>query len=309
MIYWIKEQSLTRLLCVLITVALLLLNSIWLPQTALVFDVMSALPGVTVAFFLAIYAIFYSVVRPSERISSMAGDASILIVFSHVGSVYGYLIATSPYPLYDELLTSLDRMIGFNWLAYNEIVFSSMALRVLSLVAYYMTLPLVVATMIWLSLKGRTQESREFVLSIILGAIVCITISWFIPAAGAVGYYSPDDSLYNGMIRIVDLEYKQDYFKLRAGETVAFSMEEPKGLVAFPSYHVCMAILTTLALRHYRLIFWSVFGISFATFMSTPVDGGHHLVDGLAGALVGIMCFYSARHITTIETKRSGARP
>lgn len=286
-------------------VLLLIISVVWVLLSSHSFDWQSSLLGLLVPAGLFIYAIFYTFIRPVRRISSMSVEAGLLIMFSHVGCVFGYLIATSPFPLQDELLVHMDRMFGFDWLVYSKFVFSSPALRTISLIFYNLTLPLVVVTMVWLSLKGKTAQSSKFVLTIIIGAIVCISISWVIPAAGAVGYYAPDESLYQGLPIFIDIHYKQDYFELRDGKAFVISLTEPKGLVAFPSYHVCMAVLILLALLKEGPLFWLMLVANALTIASTPIDGGHHLVDILGGMIVAVACYKLVHRLDCIVSKAS----
>lgn len=236
----------------------------------------------------------------------MVFNAVLLIVFSHLGCVYGYLIATSPLPLYDESLVRIDKYLGFNWLTYSSTAFSSDILRYASLVFYNLTLPLTLFTTIYLSLKGQIKKSTEFVFTIMLGAFVCITISWFIPAAGAVGHYAPNDLFYNGYPILVDINYKQDYFFLRAGNETTLSFIAPKGLVAFPSYHVCMAVLIILACKKATKLFWIMLIINFLTILSTPIDGGHHLSDAIGGVIVAIGCYAALNFLPNRKFSTNG---
>lgn len=300
----LKSNSLT--ISVILTAMLLMIDIVWVLASPLSFDWGSVALGLSVPAGILLYAAFYTFVRPAERISNMSVNAVVLILFSHIGCVYGYLIATSPLPLQDELFVSIDSFFGFDWVAYSRFVFSSTTLRVVSLIFYNLTLPLVVFTIIWLSFKGKTTQSRDFVLTIIVGAIVCISISWFLPAAGAVGYFAPDESLYGGLPIIVDLEYKQDYFELRKGMEFVISLSEPKGFVAFPSYHVCMAILIILAFRNEGAVLWIMLMVNSLTIASTPIDGGHHLSDVLGGLFVGVVCFLLVRMFVKDNSSQNG---
>lgn len=285
--------------CLLLTLLTFTAVLIWLPLSSISIDWESTKLGFITVCLLLAYGSFYTFIRPSDRISSMVFDAVLLIVFSHFGCVYGYLIATSPLPLYDEIFIKFDNLVGFDWKTYSTLIFSSDTLRYASLVFYNLTLPLTLFTTIYLSLKGFTDQSAEFVFTIILGAIVCITISWFLPAAGAVGHYAPTELFYNGHPILVDINYKQDYFSLRSGAETTLSFHAPKGLVAFPSYHVCMAVLIIIAFRRTKKLFWLMLIINFLTIASTPIDGGHHLSDAFGGVIVAVVCYAALKLLPT----------
>jgi len=72
-----------------------------------------------------------------------------------------------------------------------------------------------------------------------------------------------------------------------------------QGLISIPSLHAAMAVLLVHAMRGTRLL--PVFAVlNVAMLVSTPLDGGHYLVDVLAGValVVGLIAFehrHSAR--------------
>ena len=153
----------------------------------------------------------------------------------------------------------------------------------------------VILTVVWLSLAGRIGRSREFVSTIILGGILCIGISGLIPTAGAAGHYAPGSDFYLGYTIIVDRAYMQDFFDLRNGINVIISLAEPKGLISFPSYHACMAVLVVIAFRGLGYIFWLMLVMNFCVIATTPVEGGHHLTDVLGGIVVAFAAFVLVR--------------
>jgi hypothetical protein len=64
------------------------------------------------------------------------------------------------------------------------------------------------------------------------------------------------------------------------------------GLVAFPSYHVGLSVIMMVAFRGVKRWFWPIVVLNTLVIMSTPIDGGHHLSDGLGGA---VSCFARRR--------------
>ena len=112
----------SSVLSVSLTALLLVIDVVWVLVSPLSFDWGSIGIGLAVPAVLLLYAAFYTFIRPAERISSMSVDAAILILFSHVGCVFGYLIATSPMPLQDELFLGIDQFLGFDWIAYSSLV-------------------------------------------------------------------------------------------------------------------------------------------------------------------------------------------
>ena len=65
------------------------------------------------------------------------------------------------------------------------------------------------------------------------------------------------------------------------------------GMIAFPSFHVMWAVLTTYAALPYRKLFWGVALINVLVILSTLMLGWHYLVDVPAGLLLGALSLYA----------------
>jgi len=75
---------------------------------------------------------------------------------------------------------------------------------------------------------------------------------------------------------------------------VQISQADAQGLVSLPSFHTALGVLFCLALRHSRLG-WPCLLLNLLMITSTPVMGGHDLVDLLAGALLPLGLFAAGR--------------
>ena len=102
----------------------------------------------------------------------------------------------------------------------------------------------------------------------------------------------------------VDLAYKQAFFDIRAGTSRLISLDHPQGLIAFPSYHWTLSVLTVIAFWRVRIWFWPVLALNLAVILSSPVDGGHHLADALAGVLVAFLAWGMAEKLSTVVEGR-----
>jgi membrane-associated phospholipid phosphatase len=280
--------------------ALFVVDLVWMSVSRLQFDWASLTLGVSVPVILLLAAWFYTFHRPSERIANLSVDAAILILFSHLGCIFSYLVSAHGGDLQDELMVAVDQSLGFDWHSYTQFFLRNDLLRLASILFYSLTLVLVVATVVWLSFAGHTGRSREFVSTIILGAILCIGISGLVPTAGGAGYFAPDSAFYLGHMVIVDRDYMQDFFDLRSGVNVIVSLVEPKGLISFPSYHACMAVLVILAFRRMGFMFWLMLAVNVGVIATTPVEGGHHLSDVLGGIALGLVAFVLIRRFTGV---------
>lgn len=237
---------------------------------------------------LILVGLFYSRVRLIPKFATCTFEMAYLLVFSAAAAVLSYIATGLSLPLIDEFLVQVDGFLGFEWLRYIAYVNERPLLGRLSTAVYMTTLTQIALTAAILPLAGRPERSRELVLAIMIAGLATILISALWPAAGALGHYRPDEALYQANRPLVDLAYKEEFFAMREGEIRILSLVAMKGLIAFPSYHAVLAVLTVAVFRGIPWAFWPLAALNLAVLLSTPIDGGHHLIDMLAGVVVAL---------------------
>jgi hypothetical protein len=240
---------------------------------------------------------FYLRIRPDSRISHLMRETAHLVAFSAAGAVLSYVAATMGRPLVDEWLVAADRLMGFDWAGYVAAVNERPWLGGVSSVIYMSTLPQVAVAAVLLPLIGLTERSREFVLAVMLAALGAIAVSAILPSAGALAYFRPDTEFLAGNAPVVDLAYKQEFYRMRELAIPVLSLDGAKGLIAFPSYHVALSVLIALAFRDRTALFVPLAALNFGIILATPVDGGHHLSDAIGGAALALAALWTASRI------------
>jgi len=243
---------------------------------------------------------FYKVKRPEPAISRILWEVAHLALFTNTAAMLSYLAIGLNRPLADEFFIAIDLIIGFDWMAYVGFVNERPWLGSLSTFLYISTLFQVALAAILLPLFGRIDRARELVMAVFISALAAIAISAAYPTSGALAYFRPDEAFYMANQPMVDLAYKQEFFRMRALEIPELSLRGMKGLIAFPSYHVSLSILTALAFRGMPWLFWPLCALNIAVIFTTPVDGGHHLIDGIGGALVALASLW-----VTVQLRRA----
>jgi membrane-associated phospholipid phosphatase len=223
-------------------------------------------------FFIAALAspLFINRYRQDERISHTVRFATLLIVFSSAASALSYLVTSVNLPLFDDVLSSWDNKLGFDWNTAHSWMRNHEFLKTLLHYVYVSFLPQSLFVTLFLGFTFRLPQLGKFMESIIISCLLTIIISGLLPAAGpSLGLWFPDfEMLRNGSLRTIDLYNTQ-------------------GLISFPSYHTVLAILLTYAMRNTPL--FSVFFIlNSAMIFSTPTEGGHYLVDVAGGAAIAL---------------------
>ena len=225
-------------------------------------------------------------------------DLGLLVLFAPVGFILSYLATSHSGTPFDAYLVQLDKRIGFDWLSYHSFFLQNPWFRSFSLFFYLLIPVFPIICLIALCQKRNFSTAADAVVVIMLSALICIGISVLVPAYGAAGFYQPDSDFYKGYNILFDHEYKQTIIALNQGRKVTIRLWQPIAVVAFPSYHACLAILTILLSWSISKWFWWMLLVNVAGILAIPVDGGHHLIDVLAGLLVSIVTFTFIRHLS-----------
>lgn len=277
-----------------ITLAVLAVDAAGFAALGLRFDWPSALKVVIAWPVLTAIGWFYMARRKDAPVAHLFRETAHLAAFSAAAAMLSYLATALDRPLIDAWLVAADSAIGFDWVAYVAFVNERPWLGTVSSVLYLSTLPQVAVAVILLPVLGLADRSRELVLAVMIAALVAIAVSGLLPSAGALGHFRPNPDFYLQNAPLVDLAYKEEFFRMRALEIATLSLDEPKGLIAFPSYHVALSVLIALAFRGRTLIFPALAALNIGVILSTPIDGGHHLIDGISGAALAFASLWAA---------------
>lgn len=261
------------------------------------FDWPSAAMAATAWLGLMALGRFYATRRIDPPVSHLMRETAHLVAFTAVAAVLSYLAAAANRPLVDEWLVLADGLFGFDWEGYVGFVNERPGLGAISSAIYMSTLPQVAVAAILLPMIGLTDRSREFVLAVMFAALIAILVSAILPSAGALAYYRPDASFMAQNSPVVDLAYKDEFYRMRALAIATISLDGAKGLIAFPSYHVALSVLIALAFRGRWAFFIPFAALNFAVILTTPVDGGHHFSDALGGTIVAVFSLVLASRV------------
>ena len=81
-----------------------------------------------------------------------------------------------------------------------------------------------------------------------------------------------------------------------------------KGLVGFPSLHVVLALLVAWSVRQINFWRWIYLAINAVVVIATPIQGGHHLIDVIAGFPVAALAIIAADHMCRLSARTARAR-
>jgi hypothetical protein len=221
-----------------------------------------------------------AIYRRNRVITDMAAATASWVALMSTGVVLSYLAASCALPLQDEMMERLDRVVGFDWLAWGDAMLSQPILSWLLAIAYSSLRPQVAFSIIYFTASGRAARIRELLLlgGVTLAVTVLISMIW--PTLGPFAEHGGGE--------FGDVAYLPDLLALRAGGAWHFKLFAMQGIVQMPSYHTVMAVLFTYAFRCTGLIGYGIAALNVVMLLSIPPIGGHYLVDMLAGGALAL---------------------
>ncbi len=254
-----------------------------------------SVPWSTVGVIAAAVALFFAPLanrryRNDPRIGTTLRSAALLVAFWITGATLSYLVVSTNAPLVDASLAAWDHALGFDWLALHAWLQTHPSARAALHLAYYSGLAQLVLVVLLLGFGARPARLEEFMRLFIVACLVTTVLSGFFPAAGAWKHYELGKSF--------DLSLLSHFELLRNGQLREIPLGRLQGLVAIPSLHSAMAVLLIYVMRG-TLVHPIFVTLNTAMLVSTPINGGHYLVDVLAGVALAL-------GLITLERQRGG---
>ncbi|MEJ0098118.1 MAG: phosphatase PAP2 family protein [Bauldia sp.] len=260
-------------------------DAVWVAKAGYRFDWSDLANLAVLLALLLLVAELYRRWRPNPKFVIMTRETAWLVAFTACAALLSNLATTRNFPLVDPALAAAGHFVGFSWIGWYNFVTTRPLLSATFSAVYTICLPQVAFAVVALSLLDRLDRARELVLAAMIGCLVAIAISTVFPSAGALAYFHHDLASIN-MPTVVNLDYKQAFFDLRAGRITDFSLNGLKGLIAFPSYHATLGVLAVFAFRGIHRFFWPMAALNLVMLAATPVEGGHYSVDVIGGVVV-----------------------
>lgn len=240
---------------------------------------------------LGLAATFYRRVRPRENFAVMCVALAQVILFTALGIVLSYLLARNGGDLWDSRLAQWDRAIGFDWLAYVRF-FDQSAIAIAWLkLAYASLIPQVIVLVLVLGFTNRLAELRIVMLAAIVAGTVTVILSSLFPAVSNYIHLGLSARDFLHVDPFAGDVHMRDFNALRDGTSGALEFGKMEGIITFPSYHAGLSVVTLWGFWASRIAWvrWPGILLAASTIVATPVDGGHYLVDIIAGAAIAVL--------------------
>lgn len=244
-----------------------------------------ALSLVLMLFLVAIYLV-YGKWRPVPVLSNIGGAIAVLFLSIGAAGIISLVGLRYHYPLIDDALANSDRSLGIDLPSIISWFADHPALSNLLGFAYDSSFVQLLGLVVLLAFLGRADKLWELVFVCSLTIVASTTVSIFWPAIGAFAYF---DYLPNVLAKLPPNAgtyhlAKFEYFRNAASPVISF--DSLQGVVTFPSFHCCLALMTIFAVTGIRWLFWIVAAWNVLVLISTLPIGGHYAVDLAGGTLL-----------------------
>lgn len=258
------------------------------------------LGGYAATLALAMIGGYVRQMKSAPRVGLALVGAGIFTGFTAVSSIFIFALFPLANPLIDPWLLTIDAALGYHWPGLIAWLADHPALAQALGYVYHSSLAQILLTIILLAALSRALDLHRFLLVGIVTLILAVAIWWVVPSIGpsafqqipeahrlATGlYYSP---AYGELLRsLVEVGPRQ------------ISPEIVTGVVAFPSYHIVMALMVVWFTRG-TLAFLPAALVNTAMIPATLSHGGHHLVDLFGGLAVFALGVWIANRLIRPE--------
>jgi membrane-associated phospholipid phosphatase len=237
-------------------------------------------------------AIFYMRVRQDQSIASMLFGLGFMLGAAtslHVINYFGLTIAGSRI---DGLLAEWDRAIGVDWPALMRFAASHRNFNFVILVAYSLSTWQIIVLMLCMGWRDRTFSVEQLCLAVIISGIVAVFFWIAFPSFGAITVYGLPPEIATKLPLALNLDYAHSLTALFAHGPGTISPTTTKGLVGFPSFHTAEAVVATWYARRLKFLFYVFLLFNVIVIVATPIQGGHHVVDTIAGVVVAAFAIF-----------------
>jgi hypothetical protein len=291
-------------LLVLIAVPLVFIDAAWAAAGGFNVDITGYLALLILSAGLSALGFFYSRARPDPNLAAMLFGASFLCTFSAGADFLNYLLLTVAGHPIDETLAGLDRAVGFDWPGLIGWAAAHPRSDFLLREAYETSLPQIAALIVCLGLFRQPEKIHGFCIALAIGAGIAIGFWTLFPSFGAFAVYHLPEQVALKANAALNGNYARELSGLLAHGPGRIGPREVKGLIGFPSFHTVMALLTIWYARKLPVLRWVALALNVLVIASTPIHGGHHLVDLFGGMATACAAVWLSARILAAGGKR-----
>jgi membrane-associated phospholipid phosphatase len=241
---------------------------------------------------------FYRRRRHDPKLATALTGTAQILAFSAVAAPLSYLAASAGLPLQDGLFDAWDHALAVDWQSLLAWMNRQALLHPVFSYAYGSFTLQASTTVLMLAFSGRHLRLKTFTLAFMLTAVVTIAISAVLPAQGIWGHYGLTPADHPAISPATRELHLATFHGLRDGSVRLLMGVGSEGIITFPSLHAALAVIFILALWPVPILRWLGVTVNVLMIIATPVDGGHYVIDVIAGVILAVPCWMAAQALT-----------
>jgi membrane-associated phospholipid phosphatase len=265
--------------------AFAIIDAIWIYAAGITIDLSGFMPLFINLSLCAMLCFFYGYIRKDANLWLAGQILAQMLLSSPILGGFSYLGARLALPLLDEQLIAIDKLMFFDWRSYIAWVNSMPWLADILSIAYDYAIVYMVLIFVLLFLLRNLLHLQCFATAYLVTGLVTIILSSLLPAVAGYIHYDIDISQYPNLHPAAERDHEEVYFGMRNHTLNVFALPL-KGIVTFPSFHATVAVLLVYASWPVAILRYLSMLLTFLVLMSTPVDGGHYLIDVVGGMII-----------------------
>lgn len=228
-------------------------------------------------------------------------------VYASLLALVGYMQFPLTRPTIDSLLIRIDAALGYDWAAGVAWLAGHPGLSRRLAWVYLSALPQLALLLVVLGALGRVSALHRMLLTGMIAGLVMIAFWSLWPSFGPSAVVPLDPALAARAGVLVSNDYGAELMRLAAEGIGRIEKHRLLGTVAFPSFHILMAMLAVWFARG-TWLFGPYAAVNLAIVPATALHGGHHLVDLIGGLMLfALALFCASRLIPAGQVITSGA--
>ncbi|WP_375775607.1 phosphatase PAP2 family protein [Bradyrhizobium sp. ma5] len=236
-------------------------------------------------FHLAVDTV-YGRWRSAPVLSNLAGAVAVFFWSAAAAATISLVGLRYKFPLIDDSLADADRVIGIDlpsiilWFAKHPWLTELLA------AAYCSSFVQVAALFVLLAATKRFDKLWQLAFVFALTIVASTMFSVFWPAKGAFVYFDHPVAILDALPEHAGIYHLAKFEYFRNGASPELSLSNLQGVVTFPSFHTCLALMTIFATIGTRWLFGITLVWNLLVLVSTLPIGGHYVIDLTCGALL-----------------------
>jgi len=266
------------------TIAAMLIAAVFGPLLGIRWSAAGSLGAADSIALLFLAGVLLRRLGGAKRLGTFGEGMAVMFLGTIAAAAVAMVALRTGAPMADSALEAADAALGLH----AQLVVAWIATWHVSLdplrTVYNSAFPEVALSLLLLSAFGRRIEAWRLIFLFVVTLLSCALISFVVPAYGSFVYAVP--ATIKALPAGAGVFWWDGLNQCRSAAIAVIGVNDLGGVIAFPSFHTIIGLLTMQAWFWNRWIRVPVILWNIAMLFTTLPIGGHYFVDLIAGAVV-----------------------